>query len=513
MKRISRYRYARILGTVFIAAILLCLCWTSSLSQAKPRIVITADPELDDANSLIRFLLYSTDYNIEGLVYASSQFHWTGDGTGKKVSVPGREYTRFGLNLCPCESYRWAKDERFIDDIVELYKEVYPNLKVHNPDYPDPAVLKSKIRFGNVEFDGDFSKDTPGSDLIRSLMLDDNPEPLYITAWGGQSTIARALRSIQDQYEGTPEWPDIRAKVLDKVVILPSGDQDDTYAKYIKPNWPKIDYRQMGRGPNYSYGAQLRTTPENAVYTTPSWMSENVTSRGPFGAYYRVWGDGRQMVKGDIFDYFGLTSYTDEELKKMGYIVWLPVQEKGSWLGEGDNPTFMNMLDNGLRAYDDGAYGGWGGEQIIPGMGMSFPDPSQFEGEPPFPNFWPAAQRDFAARMKWSVTSRFEEANHEPEVRVEGPLNVTAGAGQKVRLTGVVSDRDGDTVSVKWWQFKAGSYPGDVTIADPASLSTEVVVPPDARPGQTIHCILEATDNGSPPLTRYQRVIVTVGDG
>ena len=48
----------------------------------------------------------------------------------------------------------------------------------------------------------------------------------------------------------------------------------------------------------------------------------------------------------------------------MGYIVWMPVQEKGSWLGEGDDFTFMNMLGNGLRAYEEGSYGGWGGRQL-----------------------------------------------------------------------------------------------------------------------------------------------------
>ena len=37
--------------------------------QARPRIIITADPELDDNNSLIRFLLYSSDVQIEGLIY------------------------------------------------------------------------------------------------------------------------------------------------------------------------------------------------------------------------------------------------------------------------------------------------------------------------------------------------------------------------------------------------------------------------------------------------------------
>lgn len=139
--------------------------------QVQPRIVITADPELDDNNSLIRFLLYSSDLKIEGLIYASSQFHWKGDEKGTKWFVPRREYARFGLDTCPCPSWRWAKNERFIHDAVEAYVKVYPNLKVHNPNYPAPNELKSKIRYGNIEFDGDFSKDSPGSDLIKSLML------------------------------------------------------------------------------------------------------------------------------------------------------------------------------------------------------------------------------------------------------------------------------------------------------------------------------------------------------
>src|SRR5215212_2269477 len=102
---------------------------------SKPRVVVTADPELDDSNSLLRYLLYSTDFRTEGLVYASSQFHWKGDGTGKKFSVPDREYFRFGQKLCPCESWRWAPDERFIDDAVNVYERVYPSLRVHHPDY------------------------------------------------------------------------------------------------------------------------------------------------------------------------------------------------------------------------------------------------------------------------------------------------------------------------------------------------------------------------------------------
>ncbi|MGQ0643151.1 MAG: nucleoside hydrolase-like domain-containing protein [Gemmatimonadaceae bacterium] len=92
-------------------------------ASPKPRVVVTTDPELDDSNSLVRYLLHSTDFSTEGLIYASSGFHWKGDGTGKTWSRPNREYSRFGLNLCPCESWRWAPNERFIDDAVEILRE------------------------------------------------------------------------------------------------------------------------------------------------------------------------------------------------------------------------------------------------------------------------------------------------------------------------------------------------------------------------------------------------------
>jgi len=490
-------------------------------NSARPRIVVTADPELDDNNSLIRFLLYSSDLQVEGLIYASSQFHWKGDGKGTRWFVPGREYARFGLDQCPCESWRWAKDERFIHDAVEAYEKVYANLKVHNAGYPTPEELKSKIRYGNIEFDGDISKDSPGSDLIKSLILDDKPGQLYITAWGGQSTIARALKSIQDQYEYTAQWEVIKSKVLRKLVLLPSGDQDDTYVKYIKPNWKGVEYRQFSDGPNYGYGAQLRAKPEDAPLLTPSWMKDNVLDRGPLGSLYRVWGDGKQMVKGDIMDYFGLAGYTDDQLRKMGYVVWMPVQPKGSWLGEGDNHTFMNMLGNGLRAFEFASYGGWGGRGTqSQNFSFNMSDTSQQamvsaisslnNNTTAYPNFFPASQHDFAARMKWSVTSRYAEANHEPAVKIEGPLDVLASPGETIRLNGSVSDPDKDRLSVRWWQFRAGTYPGEVTISNATSGQCRVTIPKDAGAGQTIHMILQAKDDGTPTLTRYQRIIITV---
>ena len=508
----------------------------SATLSSKPRVVVTTDPELDDSNSLIRYLLYATDFRTEGLVYASSQFHWKGDGTGRKFSVPNREYFRFGQKLCPCESWRWAPNERFIDDAVDIYERVYPNLRVHHRDYPTPATLRSKVRWGNIEFDGDFSKDTPGSDLIRDLLLDDDPAPVYLLAWGGASTISRALKSIEDRHAKSAEWPTIRAKVSRKAILSLSGDQDDTYANYIRPNWPDIRSLRAGQGGvGVGYGAFVFASAENAPYFNVDWTRENVSSRGPFGAHYRVWGDGKQMVPGDKYDYFGVSGLSTDSLRKLGYVVWLPPRPKGEFLGEGDDFTFFNLVGNGLEAYRDETPGGWGGRVVVNpasqraapaaaqgGMGGGIeafmrslegigPEGPATRSPSPQPNFAPAAQNDFAARMKWSVTPTFAGANHEPVVSIRGSARISARPGETVRLEGAASDPDGNAVKVRWWRWKdVDTYPGEVTITSPTSLATNLQVPGDAASGQTIQLVLEATDDGRPVLTRYRRVVVTV---
>jgi hypothetical protein len=64
---------------------------------------------------------------------------------------------------------------------------------------------------------------------------------------------------------------------------------------------------------------------------------------------------------------------------------------------------------------------------------------------------------------------------------------------------------------VKWWRWKdVDTYPGEVTITSPSTFTTRLQVPVDAKAGQTIQLVLEATDDGTPPLTRYRRVVVTV---
>jgi hypothetical protein len=522
------------LGPVVLALLAALGVRTTVAAAQKPRVVVTTDPELDDSNSLLRYLLYSTDFRTEGLVYASSQFHWKGDGTGKKFAVPNREYFRFGMKLCPCESWRWAPGERFIDDAVDVYERVYPNLRVHDASYPTPAALRSKIRWGNVAFDGDISADTPGSDLIRDLLLDDDPEPVYLLAWGGASTIARALKSIQDRHAGAADWPAVRAKVSRKAILSLSGDQDDTYATYIKPNWPEIRTLAAGQGGvGVGYGAFVFASAENAPYYSAAWTRENVSSRGPLGAHYRVWGDGKQMVQGDRFDYFGLSGQSAAELRAKGYVVWLPPRPKGEFLGEGDTFTYLNLLDNGLQAYRAETPGGWAGRVAVNpattvaapraqgGAATSFdtfmrslegigPEGPATRAPSPQPNFTPAAQNDFAARVRWSVTPTFAGANHAPVVAVRS-ARVSARPGETVRLDATTSDPDGNAVAVRWWRWKdVDTYPGDVRLSDSASLATTLQVPDDATPGQTIQLVVEATDDGRPALTRYQRVVVSV---
>jgi hypothetical protein len=542
----------------FVALAVLTAAATLSSAQqrnnaAKPRVVITADPELDDNNTLIRAILYSTDFQVEGLVYASGTFHWKGDGKGTTQNPPARQNSP--NNRCPCTEWRWPTEApytEFIDTIVDAYAKGYANLKVHDPNYPAPAVLKSKIKWGNVDFEGDYSKDTDGSNLIKSLLLDNKPGPLYVTVQAGHSTVARALKSIHDQYSKTPQWESIRNRVSLKLVIIPFGDQDGLYARYIRPNWPEVTEVQLNMI-TYGYGIRNNLAPENQVYIGPEWTQENVLSRGPLGALYRVWGDGKVM---DPTDTYGFRDG----------------QPKGSFISEGDTPTFMNLLDNGLRAWENGSHaGGWGGirrpanapvgfgfgrggapvapvSPDDPGVGIGVapagsdanksPAPATLpaaapgaargggpggggggRGGQPIPpktaavnaRFFAAAQNDFAARLKWSVTPKFSDANHPPKVSVKGPLDVSARPGGTVRLQGTVSDPDKNGVRVTWWQYNdAGTYPGDITLSDAAALTTEFRVPNDAQPGQTIHVILEATDDGAPRLTRYQRVIVRI---
>ena len=104
-----------------------------------------------------------------------------------------------------------------------------------------------------------------------------------------------------------------------------------------------------------------------------------------------------------------------------------------------------------------------------------------------------------------------DAANHEPRVTVSEPLNRSAAPGSTVRLVASASDPDKNMMTVKWWQYTdVDTYPGTIALSSPETLTTTFHVPTDATPGQTIHVLIQVTDNGTPTLTSFQRVIVTV---
>ena len=136
-------------------------------------------------------------------------------------------------------------------------------------------------------------KDTDGSNLIKLLLLDNVNEPIYLHAWGGLSTIARALKSIEEQYKNTPRWTAVRTKVISKAVIHPSGDQDNTGANYIRPNWAEIRYGNGGgaAGAGLAYNAQSSATDADKNLYSAAWMQQNISSKGAYGKLQRVWRD------------------------------------------------------------------------------------------------------------------------------------------------------------------------------------------------------------------------------
>ena len=479
----------------------------------RPRTIVTADPELDDLNSLIRLVLYSNELQIEGLIYASSRFHWRGDGNGTGFFLPGREYAEART------SWRWAPDERFIDDVVDAYAQVHENLVVHDPRYPSPAHLRSVVCEGNVSFEGDTSEETDGSRLIARALLDDRPGPVHLQVWAGTSTIARALMSIEEQYRGSSEWERVRKAVSEKAIITKFASQDDTYEDYIKPRWPDIRVTDVATFA-WGYFARRVLTEQEMPLLSADWLRDHVTTVGPLGALYRVWGDGRKMVEDDPTDYFGLAGYTADQLRAMGYGVWADPEQAGEWISEGDTTNMLNLVVPSLRGHEHPSFGGWGGRAIrtpdtpdtwtVRGAEDALGDGS-IPPEQSVVRWFADAQADFAARLRWTVSARFAEANHHPTLRVLQGTDIRVSPGDDVALSAVVDDPDGDAVRCHWWHYReAGTFPGPVPISPLDGDSTRVAIPADAQAGHTIHVIVEASDDTDEPLKAYQRVVLQV---
>jgi len=144
-----------------------------------------------------------------------------------------------------------------------------------------------------------------------------------------------------------------------------------------------------------------------------------------------------------------------------------------------------------------------------------------------------AFQNDFAARMTWTVAD-FAHANHNPIAVVNGktgtePIEMDVSVGQAVTLdAGQSTDPDRQKIDFHWFHYaEAGMADGNLAAVTLSGVdSAQVTVKADAacRPGWlpglvpcrgdgVAHLILAVTDEGTPRLTSYRRVILHVHAG
>jgi len=296
-----------------------------------------------------------------------------------------------------------------------------------------------------------------------------------------------------------------------KAIIYTILDQDATYRTYVAPNWPgvKILYNSAQF---WSFAYQwTRVVPEPLqAYLGGAWFSENIKlNHGPLLERYFLWGDG-QKIDGDPEH----TQGDPENAERRG-------RAQYDFISEGDSPSYFYLLDVGLRSMEKPSYGGWGGRLVQSasepsrwedGDDVTDLNPYSSEADTAYPQTrWiDVLQNDFAARAGWCVFD-YDEANHPPVVTLNHAADLIVARGRDVQLSGAATDPDDDDVSYRWWEYSdADTYPGTVTIQDADRPEASFTVPDDAAPGATIHVVLEVTDRGTPPLTRYQRVIATV---
>jgi hypothetical protein len=493
---VALFRKLNLWPTLVLA--LVAIAVAPGVAHAKPRVVIMQDGEVDDMDSFIRYLYYSNEFDTAGIIYTSSTYHYSGDGSA----------------VAP---FRWTGTD-WVNRYLDEYAQIRPNLIRHADGYPTADHLKSVYKIGNVTNVGEMTQITDGSEWIKRLILDDDQRPLYLQAWGGTNTAARALKSIQDQYEGTPEWAAIQAKVNRKVVLYNILTQDTTLNDYIRPNWPGINVidnqRQFW---SFAYLWPFVTPVEHQPVLRAPWIEQNLlVDTGPLMEEYRTYRDGKPTPGDDENNRW--RPEESEANQNVGYGLH-------DFISEGDSPAYMFLFDfNGLRSSEDPTYGGWGGRFAANATGwIDTEDEFPYSGPSglgtyltprrayPLTRWFSDLQDDFASRVAWGVADTYAAANHPPAVATPH-LNMVVPPGRRVSLSGSAADPDGNAVTWTWWQYSdAGTYPGKITIDNANTSEASFVLPEDATPGDTIHVIMDVKDTGTPSISRYQRIVVTVG--
>jgi hypothetical protein len=431
-----------------------------------------------------------------------------------------------------------------INTLLDAYAEVQPNLSKHERGFPQADALRKVVVSGQPGFGmaavGE-GKGSAGADLIISAAERSDPRPVWVLAWGGANTLAQAL--LQARATRTPQQLDA---LVSRLRVYAISDQDDA-GPWIRKEFPALHYIAMPSPPNgdqYFYatwtgisGDRFYKNAPGADFTTfeDAWVNEHIRGKGPLGKLYPM----------------------------------------PCCIHEGDTPSFLGLINNGLASFMSPTYGGWGGRYVWRQF-YGETHPSWTQGGDSFPGrdnskdtvvgvdgksytsdqatIWrwrTAFQHDFAARMDWTIRD-VRGANHNPEVVVNGqsgkaPLIVDAVVGTPVTLDATgTRDPDGQALTYDWFFYPeagtgipsrpvvtrglppiggggqpgAGGIPSAPTGGPPEPPARVVVenrhgvkatVVPRV-PG-TAHVILAVEDAGSPSLTSYRRVILNIKPG
>lgn len=441
----------------------------------KPRVVVLTDIapcdiEPDDMESMVRLLVHADLLEIEAIIATSG---WNSSG---------RDYPR-----------EWMD---FLSVCLDAYEKDLPNLMKRSGQasfmpleeeektqkigyWPSPAYLRIRTMLGSRGLGfkriGD-KNDSEGSGHIIKLLQEKDERPLWILAWGGANTLAQAVWTMQRQYEKT-QWK----SMLGNLRVYAITDQD------------------VGWGERNDH-----------FISSHYWMRKECGNSLHF-----IWDESAWQTQNEI----GSKNWDEYAKHIQGHGHLGRIYPKNKWGVEGDTPSFLHVLPTGLNDPSVSGHVGWGG---FFRWGVSADgETSCYTNTAPEVKrisrkyeeyFYPAIFNNFAARMDWAKDGR---GNRNPVVCIGrdsglGILYLTTKAGKKIVLDASRSyDPDGDTLRYKWWVLsEAGTYQKPVDIENGDTDKATVSVPVDLDK-ETIHLILEVTDEGEPALTSYRRVVIT----
>lgn len=381
---------------------------------------------------------------------------------------------------------------RLIYEAIDAYEEDLPNLRKRSGQdefkndesrqkigyWPSPDYLRSRTVVGSqvrgIEHIGE-SNNSPGSELIIEMADQEDDRPVWVLVWGGANTLAQSIWQVQQKRT------DQQLKAfLGKLRTYTITDQDRSY----KDGTPyDISSHQWVRR---EFKKDLFF-----IWDECAWKFQNGTGRENWDQYAtHIQGHGNL---GSMYP-------------KYKYGV------------EGDTPSFLYVLPNGLNTPEHPGWGSWGGyfEWAIGPDDETYAYTNHEELEAYstctkyLEHFYPATFNNFASRMDWAQDGT---GNRNPQIVVDGDsslanITLTPEAGTTVTLDASQTyDPDGDSLSFSWWVLsEAGSYEQGVALSGSNSDRAVIEVPSDAA-GKSLHVILEVTDDGTHPLTGYRRII------